>query len=73
MSFECIQTILGQIARDSVDNIFGNTVNKTINFECFLRLIALVSFDTIFWDQRTSNTLVEEPSITSGVPIYFSI
>ena len=61
------------LASDSVDDICGNTVDKTINFECLLCLITLVSFDTICWDQITSFTFVEETSITSGVSTYFSI
>ena len=59
------------LASDSVDNICGNTVDKTINFECLLCLITLVSFDTIFWNQSTGKTLVEEPSITFGVSRFF--
>jgi hypothetical protein len=31
----------GFLARDSVNNIFGHTVDRTINFECFLQTTKL--------------------------------
>ena len=52
------------------ESVVINTVDKSINFECLLCLITLVSFDTICWDQITGNTFVEETSLTSGVSTY---